>query len=185
MAVTLEQKKLILGNLYPYAPRAIKDGVLVVGTIDGEVGSAEVDLLAIDWDFELGEVAYKTAVAEKFEEISYERDIRVNAGMDWVFGGTTPDIIQTRDKDKILLLGLNAKSQKLKGQGVVDPVIPIRGKSNIDHLVTPDEAINLTFAAGSYVSDVYQQSWDMKKAIADLPRDANVFANIKAIDWPV
>lgn len=179
MAVTDQEKLRVLGKLYPYAPRRIVDGVLEVGTEDGTANSPQVNVIGIDFQAEIDTIYLEEAKIRKKSTFDKKRIEIVDGGMLWDFPGNVQDIVQTRERDKIVLLGLNNIALSLINSGVTDPVLSFRGKSDIEHQITPQQAYGLTMEAGLFVEGIYKTSWYYK----DLVDAATSIAEVEAINW--
>lgn len=122
-----------------------------------------------------------TLAARKRREIDQARDAAFAAGLPYDIDGE-PDVVQTRPQDQINLLGLSAKAQRLVAEGVIDPVMPFRGLSNVTRLLTPEQMDALTLAALAHIEGIYQRSWDRKDAI-DAALVAKDRESIEAVEW--
>lgn len=175
--VSNEDKLKVLKYLYPDCPRSIVDGNVVVGTEDGTEDTLEVDLTTIDFNTELLNIEIEELRFIKNKEIETERDKRIENGMPYTFNGVD-DIVQTREKDKVILLGLAMKAQRLMGQ-TTEPVINFRSGNNNDYLLTPMEAIELTSHASAFVEGVYATSWYYK----DLIKNTSFINGLENLAW--
>lgn len=115
----------------------------------------------------------------KRAEINQQRDEAFSSGLSYEINGQ-PDVVQTRMEDKINLLGLRIEAQELKAAGVNDGVMPFRAESNAGYTLTPAQMIDLTNAALAHIQAIYQQSWQLKDAIAQ----ATTPGEVEAITWP-
>lgn len=114
-----------------------------------------------------------TLAARKRTEIDAERDRAFAEGLPYDVGGE-PDVVQTRPQDQINLLGLSAKAQRLKAEGITEPVMPFRGFSNITRSLTPEQMDALALAALAHIESIYQRSWDLKDTINIALNDENL-----------
>lgn len=101
---------------------------------------------------------------QKRRALDTARDAAFAAGLEYDIAGE-PDVVQTRPRDQTNLLGIAIEARELHAEGVTDPVIKFRGLSNVNRMLTPQEAIDLTKAASAHVKAIYQRSWDRKDAI--------------------
>lgn len=115
----------------------------------------------------------------KRAEINQRRDEAFSSGLRYEINGQ-PDVVQTRMEDKINLLGLRIEAQELKAAGVADAVMPFRAESNAGYTLTPQQMIDLTNAALAHIQGIYQQSWQLKDAVAR----ATTPGDFEAIAWP-
>lgn len=117
-------------------------------------------------------------VVTKLKEIEKAKDEELNLGISYVIAGT-PDVIQTRPKDKVNLLGLRIEAQSLKDSGVEEAVIPFRGLYNVPKMLTPQEMIDLTNVALNHIQEVYKKSWLLKDHITQ----STDKTDIEAVQW--
>lgn len=191
MAVTLKEQLVVIKYLYPLAPRKIVNNVLVVGTEDGTTNTPQIDINAINFEATLDEIRLNDAKTAKRTEINRIRQEKIDGGMPWDFNGTM-EIVQTRDQDKLNLLGINAIARDLIANGVIDPVVDFMPESNTEYLLTPQQAKDMSDQAGLYIKDIYKVSWNLKTAVDAITVDgvnyltyADAIAAVEAIAWPV
>lgn len=178
MAVTNQEKIIVLAKLYPKSTRRIVNDVLEVGTEDGSSATPIIDLTTIDFDTELANIELERAKTKKLAEIDKKRVEISDGGMEWEFPSGI-DYVQTRERDRILLLGVNSLARDYLAAGITDPVISFRSQSNEQHMITPEQAIALTTEAAMFVGTVYEQSWIYKDAVLA----ATTVAEVEAISW--
>jgi len=115
--------------------------------------------------------------------VNAERDRRINAGSTFTVAGYGSVFLTGRERDQIVLTSRLVAAQGMKAAGVTAPSLIIRGGDNINHLLTPDQMIELVQLGASWIEDTMKVSWDMKDATgafpAGIPED---YAN--DIYWP-
>lgn len=182
--MTNDEKLKVLKYLYPDAPRRLVDGILIVGTVDGMVGSPQIDLSTIDFVAKLAEIELEEAKILKKKEIIAAHDQALEDGMPYDFNGVS-EIVQIRLKDQTVLLGLSITASKEYQEGVTDATFDFRVKSNIEYEMTPLETYIMTEAAYSYVKALYRTSWTLKDTLSALSyANGDTIADVNAINWP-
>ncbi|RCV89718.1 DUF4376 domain-containing protein [Billgrantia montanilacus] len=119
--------------------------------------------------------------ARKCREIDAARDHAFAEGLPLDIAGE-PDVVQTRPQDKTNLLGIAIEARQLDAEGVVEAVLEFRGLSNVKRTLTPQQAIDLTNEASTYIKSIYQRSWDRKDAI-DAALEAEDREGIEGVVW--
>ncbi|QPL45011.1 DUF4376 domain-containing protein [Halomonas sp. A40-4] len=143
--------------------------------------------VAIGWRFENGEFSAPPApdinelATQKRAEIDAARDAAFAEGLPRDIAGE-PDVVQTRPQDQINLLGLRAKAESARDEGVTEPVMKFRGEQNVTRYLTPDEMYTLTNDALAHIESIYDHSWERKDAI-DVALKAEDREGIKAVEW--
>lgn len=101
--------------------------------------------------------------------VNIERDRRIILGSTFTVSGYGPVSITGRERDQIVLISRLVAAQSLKAAGVTAPSLIIRGSDNINHLLTPDQMIELVQLGAAWIEDVMKVSWDMKDATGAFP----------------
>lgn len=96
------------------------------------------------------------------EEINAERDRRIEAGATFAVSGYGTIPLQGRLKDQINLQSRLIAAQAAKAAGVTDPVLVLRDAADVNHMLTPDQTIELVSKGVAWIEDTMQVSWDMK-----------------------
>lgn len=116
--------------------------------------------------------------------VTAEASRRIEKGKSFSVPGIPNPIPVPGTPDYIDLI--NAKfgaSQVFKAQGVTDPIMLFRDKTNINHMLTPDQMLSLCLQAMQWYEATRRVSWDMKDGVAPfldgIPAD---FAEDK--HWP-
>lgn len=99
-------------------------------------------------------------------DINAERDKRVAAGTVFAVTGYGEVHLTGRLQDQTVLAMQLIKAQAAKVAGVTAPIILLRDADNVNHVLTPDQAIELIDAGTAWVEAVMKVSWDMKDGIA-------------------
>ena len=100
------------------------------------------------------------------DEINAERDRRIEAGATFVVTGYGPIPLQGRLKDQINLQARLIAAQGAKAMGITDPVLVLRDAADINHMLTPDQTIELVSKGVAWIETVMMRSWDMKDGVA-------------------
>lgn len=96
------------------------------------------------------------------DEINAERDRRIEAGATFEVTGYGPVPLQGRLKDQINLQARVIAAQGAKAQGVTDPILLLRDADDVNHMLTPDQMIELVGKGVAWIEATMQVSWDMK-----------------------
>lgn len=105
------------------------------------------------------------------EDVNEERRRRLDEG--YVFTLTdyaTPVALRGRQEDQSTLMGLFMEAQLRVGAGDTTSLTKFRDRDNVDHLLTPPQVIELWQLGASWMSMIYQRSWDLKD-MAPIPLD--------------
>lgn len=117
-----------------------------------------------------GIVTYVNALADiprpTGEEINAERDRRIGEGATFTVTGYGPVPLQGRLKDQINLQARLIAAQVAQAQGVTDPILLLRDAADINHMLTPDQMIELVGKGIAWIEATMQVSWDMKDGVA-------------------
>lgn len=114
---------------------------------------------------------------EKKSEIDNKRLEREKAGMPWF----EDDIVQLRnERDFLNILGLCSKAILLKEQVGAEAPLPFQAESNITRFLTPDEMLELGFAAMAHAQEGYQTAWELKRLVDSATSEED----LDAIHWP-
>lgn len=87
-------------------------------------------------------------------------------GLSYVFPDGITSVIQTRDETDLRnILGNTSAALVLQAQGISDPALTFRSADNLNHPLTPSEAIQMGMAVAAQVSGLYQVKWAHDNAI--------------------
>lgn len=173
--LTDQQKSLVVSQLYPETDRYYANGVLQFGP-EMTLTDSELDALYLPQLLEYS----KTVKREYLMDVRVEK---LNAGMPYTFEGI-PEIVQTRDQDKTNLLGISVMAMQLTLQGVAEACIPFMVESNVEYLLTPAEASQMTMLAGSYTTGIYKRHWALKQYLLSINVDTpDALNKIESLDW--
>lgn len=78
--------------------------------------------------------------------------------------------IDMTEQSRSNIAGLTTLAIILAGQGVTTPITTFRDAANVDHALTPSQAIALGVQAAQRVDAVYKKSWALK-AMNPIPAD--------------
>lgn len=145
-----------IGLFKPLPADPIPDGKVVTGT-----SVARVDGV-VRYVHDLEDAPEPTG-----EDVNAERARRIEAGRSFNVTGYGPVPLTGRDGDQVSLMGLLIKAQGARALGVTAPVITLRDGVNVNHQLTPDQAIELISAGTAWIESVMKVSWDMKDRVGD------------------
>ena len=103
--------------------------------------------------------------------VNEEREKRLKAGTSITVTGYGDIPMQGRDQDQITTLALEASASALKAQGVTSASLPFRDAANGNHMLTPDQTLELMGKAKKFAQDIYQAAWALKDDPAGIPDD--------------
>lgn len=103
----------------------------------------------------------------KRDAVNVERDRRIATGATFTVTGYGDIPITGAQRDQSMLTGLLIKAQGAKALGVTASVMKLRDAVNGNHLLTPDQMLELISLGMSWIEDTMQVSWDMKDAEGD------------------
>lgn len=87
-------------------------------------------------------------------------------GFSYEFPDGITSIIQTRDETDLRnILGNTSAALVLQAQGVSEAALTFRSADNLNHPLTPAEAIQMGMAVAARVSGLYQVKWNHDNAI--------------------
>ncbi|WP_306150754.1 hypothetical protein [Roseovarius sp. MMSF_3281] len=113
------------------------------------------------------------------DQVDHERTRRLEAGAALsVTGISDPIPLTGRNFDRTVYLGLLAKAQGYKAAGTTDPVLRVRDRDNVIHMLTPDQMIELITQAMNWFEDIMAISWAMKDGTA--PFEAGIPQDVTA-----
>lgn len=181
--VTLSQVKRDLPNLsFPLEPtdaQLLELGYAVVEPLakpEGDVVTEAAPVLtdgiyAQGWDirsFNEAEVAQQLVdkKAAMQQEVDTLRDAALVTGTPYLFPNDITNHIQLRNGDRANLTGLRIQADYLKVTGVMDPVFSFRTYENINHLLTPQQMIDVTNTALTAYMVIMSNGWTLKDQIA-------------------
>lgn len=106
-------------------------------------------------------------------------------GLSYAFPDGITSIIQTRDDTDIRnIQGNTTAAVVLQAQGIVDAVLTFRSADNINHALTPAEAIQMGMAVAARVSGLYAAKWTHDEAIDALDTVEACLAYDIHVGWP-
>lgn len=125
------------------------------------------------WFFDGDSVEVDTAKKQEILSgmVNEERERRLEKGSTISVTGYGGIPMQGRNQDQITTLALEASASALKAQGVTAAALPFRDSDNTNHLLTPDQTLELMGKAKKFAQDVYQAAWDLKDDPAGIPDD--------------
>ncbi|HEV7251432.1 MAG TPA: hypothetical protein VGN93_31025 [Shinella sp.] len=100
------------------------------------------------------------------EEINAERDRRIAVGKTFAVAEYGDIPLQGRLQDQINLQARLLAAQGAKALGVSGPVLIIRDAQNVNHMLTPDQVIELVTMGTAWIEATMKVSWDMKDGVA-------------------
>ncbi|SES09285.1 protein of unknown function [Vreelandella subterranea] len=118
---------------------------------------------------------------QKRREINTARDTELVKGLPYEIAGEQ-DVVQTRPQDQINLLGLRAKAEAAREEGITEQVMKFRGQKNVTRYLTPNDMYALTTAALAHIEEIYDHSWERKDAIK-VALEAEDRDGIEAVEW--
>jgi hypothetical protein len=98
----------------------------------------------------------------KASQVTKECERRLSVGVVVTVSGYGEIPVQGRQKDQINLIGLEATAKDLVQAGVEIPVIKFRDGSNVNHMLTPSQFVEMARKGKEAASEIIQTSWDMK-----------------------
>ncbi|MDD4356660.1 MAG: DUF4376 domain-containing protein [Smithellaceae bacterium] len=111
------------------------------------------------------------------------RDAKIAAGVPYTFPGGVSGTIQTRDqRDFRNITGISVAGLIQFGQ---DITLKFRDQDDVDHDITPSQAVDLGAFVMQRVSDIYNASWRKKDAVEALSSPDAIDSYDIASDWPV
>jgi len=152
----------------------IKNGV-VVNVIAGEIpGSVECGPeVGKGWNYDGSTFASPPAPPEPdptSQDVNEERKRRLEVGATITVTGYGDIPVQGRDQGQITILALEASAKSMKDAGITTASIPFRDRDNGNHMLAPDQVIELTSKVKQYAQQVYVASWTLKD-MAEVPED--------------
>lgn len=115
----------------------------------------------VQWVDELADAPHPTG-----EAINAERDRRIAAGEIFDVSGYGSVPLQGRLQDQVNLQARLLAAQAAKAAGITTPLLVIRDAQNVNHMLTPDQVIELVSAGTAWIEAVMLVSWNMKDGIA-------------------
>jgi hypothetical protein len=100
------------------------------------------------------------------DQINAERDRRIAAGETFDVSGYGSVPLQGRLQDQVNLQARLLAAQAAKAAGVSTPVLVIRDAQNVNHMLTPDQIIELVSAGTAWIEAIMLVSWNMKDGVA-------------------
>ncbi|MCO5153389.1 MULTISPECIES: DUF4376 domain-containing protein [unclassified Shinella] len=117
-------------------------------------------------------------------EINAERDRRIAAGKTFTVTGYGDVALQGRIQDQVNLQARLIAAQTAKALGVTDPLLVIRDANNVNHMLTPDQVIELVSDGTAWIEATMQVSWDMKDGVAPFENGAPYDYAANEAYWP-
>jgi len=154
---------------------AIIDNGVVTNVIVGSIpGSIECGTdVSKGWAYSGGKfVAPPESDPESItpDQVNQERSRRLREGKAISVTGYGDIPVQGRDQDQITILALEASAKDMKASGVTSAVFPFRDRDNGNHMLTPDQVIELMSKAKQFAQQIYVASWALKD-MAEIPED--------------
>lgn len=130
--------------------------------------------------FELVPEALERLPVPTGDDVNIERDRRIEAGATFLVAGYGSIPLQGRLKDQINLQSRLIAAQGAKASGITDPILVLRDAADVNHMLTPDQMIELVTKGVDWIEATMQISWNMKDGVApfeagippDYPDDA-------------
>lgn len=144
-----------------FTPEEIEDAGYVAAP---EVPAFDAETEQLGWDGEawvVSELPRPTG-----DQINAERDRRIEAGGTFDVIGYGPIPLQGRLKDQINLQARLIAAQGAKAAGITDPILVLRDAADVNHMLTPDQMIELVTMGVAWIEATMQVSWDMKDGVA-------------------
>ena len=133
----------------------------------------------------VSDISVEDARATLRQRVAAERLRREQLGVAYTFSGDVPGVVQTRDDtDTRNIQGVVTTALILQAQGVTDPVLSFRDAQNVEHPLTPSQAIALGMTVSSAVKALYSAKWAHDAAIELLPDTAACAAYDTDAGWP-
>lgn len=178
MSLTIEQKTIVLDYYHPNVSRYVDGETLVFP--EGQP-MTDTEMLSVYNDVVLTKTKLK-----QIDIINGNRAEILNAGFVWV-RGTDNIVVQTRESDKINLLGLNATAKSYLESSINVP-IKFRDGLNQNYSLSPQEVFDMTNDAGRFVEDIFNISWGLIDSINVVTVTTDLetaISEVTAIVWPV
>ncbi|WP_420465629.1 DUF4376 domain-containing protein [Panacagrimonas sp.] len=119
------------------------------------------------------------------EQVAAERLRLERLGVPYVFPVDVAGTIQTRDDtDTRNIQGVVTTAMILQAQGVTDPVLEFRTADNVNHALTPSQAIAMGMAVSAHVNALYSAKWTHDAAIEQLADTVACAAYDTTTGWP-
>lgn len=99
-------------------------------------------------------------------KLNYERAKRLERGSSfYITGKADPVPLQGRSFDQTVYLALLIRAQGYKAAGITTPIINLRDRDDVNHVLTPDEVIELVSQSMQWFESVMATSWAMKDGL--------------------
>lgn len=98
-------------------------------------------------------------------EINTERDRRIAIGKTFTVTGYGEVALQGRIQDQVNLQARLIAAQAAKVLGVTGSLLVIRDANNVNHMLTPDQVIELVGDGSAWIEATMQVSWNMKDGV--------------------
>lgn len=102
--------------------------------------------------------------------VNAEHDRRVLAGKTFTLAGYGDVPLEGSARTQIVLLALDRNAERLKDQGVTDPVLMLTDRDNTDHYLTPDQIISLVSLGTAWMQEMHDAKRTLKE-MEPIPAD--------------
>lgn len=143
--------------------------VVYYGQIEGQFDESTPGVLQVYTEAEFEPILAARAQHEAYLKraaLDDAREAAFNAGMPYTFG-EIEDVVPTRMQDRMNLLAIAIEAQA-KLQADPEGVIEFRAESNTTYQLTPQEAIDMVFAALAHIRDIYARTWVAKDELESI-----------------
>jgi hypothetical protein len=107
--------------------------------------------------------------AELKARVADRHSIEEQRGVRYTFPDGQEDVIQTRDAKDLRNIDVQlGAANALKAKGVTEPVMMFRGESNVNHIMTPDQMIDMGVAVVMMGQQTYEAKWQKDDQIDHL-----------------
>lgn len=153
----------------------------VVNTIIADPG--QIDALYPEGNYELVPEPPAPVPTPTGDDVNAERDRRIAIGHMFTISGYGDIPLQGRIQDQINLQARQSAALRAKAAGVADPVLILRDAENVNHMLTPDQMIDLVDQGISWIEATMMVSWAMKDGT--VPFEGGIPADFAAdVYWP-
>lgn len=170
--LTLDQKITVLNHLMPDCSRIIEGGEII--WLDHRPMPTDAEMEA-QWEG----IRLHLAKARKTAEIKERESFENTQGYEWLFNGTTPDIIGTANLMEVLAItGRGLRGLLQLNRSMVEP-IRINAQSGIQYYVDPNEAIDISLTGYDFYESITLRSHFLQLLITN----TTTVEAVDSIDW--
>lgn len=126
----------------------------------GEASDEDRTLVDSTWNFPI-----EIETGPQGGAINAERDRRIETGATFSVTGAGDIPLMARPQDQSVYIALLIRAQGAKAMGITAPAMIIRDAQNANHMLTPDQMIELITKAMNWVEAVMKRSWEMKDGL--------------------